>query len=204
MILLNLALIPVFLIIIYFYKRDKFEREPLYLTFQTFILGFMLVFPAIFFEKLLTGLFQDTYFNFITFFLYIFNLPKKDFNEPYDGIFYAVIVSLGFAAIENILYVFQRGAIVGILRAFTAVPAHTIFAVFMGFFTGVYKFTGKKIFVFLSLIIPMLLHTIYDMIAMSRMSYGFFTLFLFIIFFVIFSLFLMQKQISKSPFRILR
>jgi RsiW-degrading membrane proteinase PrsW (M82 family) len=222
MILLNLALLPVFLIIIYFYKRDKFEREPLYLTFQTFILGFMLVFPAIFFEKLLTGLFQDTYFNFITFFLYIFigvslveeglkfailyifNLPKKDFNEPYDGIFYAVIVSLGFAAIENILYVFQRGAIVGILRAFTAVPAHTIFAVFMGFFTGVYKFTGKKIFVFLSLIIPMLLHTIYDMIAMSRMSYGFFTLFLFIIFFVIFSLFLMQKQISKSPFRILR
>lgn len=162
MILLNLALLPVFIIIIYFYKRDKFEKEPLQLTSKTFFLGFVLVLPAIFLEQLITGFFSDKYFNFITFFLYVFigiaiveeglkfsvlylyNLNKEDFNEPYDGIFYAVVVSLGFAAIENVMYVFSRGALVGVLRAFTAVPAHTIFGVFMGFFTGIYKFNRKK------------------------------------------------------------
>ncbi len=219
MILLNLALLPVFLLILYFYKRDKFEKEPLSLTLKTFLLGFMLVFPAMFLENLITGFFQDRYFNFITLFLYVFfgvaiveeglkfsvlyiyNLKKPDFNEPYDGIFYAVVVSLGFAAIENIMYVFSRGFLVGVLRAFTAVPAHTIFGVFMGYFTGLYKFNNNKFFVFLAFFIPVILHTIYDLIAMSRLRFAFLHLAMFIIIFVLFSLLFIYLLIKKSPFK---
>lgn len=58
-------------------------------------------------------------FFFVRFILY----RNKNFNEPFDGIVYAVMVSMGFATIENIIYVFQYGAMTGVLRMFTAVPA---------------------------------------------------------------------------------
>lgn len=56
-----------------------------------------------------------------------YNQPRKWFNEPFDGIIYAVMVSMGFAAFENILYVLQGGFEVALLRAFTAIPAHATF-----------------------------------------------------------------------------
>ncbi len=219
MILLSLAFLPIILLIIFFYKRDKFEKEPIFLTFKTFLLGFLLVFPAIYFERLLSNIFQDIYFNYITLFLYIFisvslveeglkfsvlflyNFNKKDFNEPYDGIFYAVIVSLGFAAIENCMYVFSRGFLVGVLRAFTAVPAHTIFAVFMGFFLGLYKFNRNKFFIILSFILPIILHTIYDFIAMNRWNLGLIYLEVFVFLFSFISLLFMGYMLRRSPFK---
>jgi RsiW-degrading membrane proteinase PrsW (M82 family) len=69
---------------------------------------------------------------------------NKNFNEPFDGIVYAVIVSMGFATIENIIYVFQYGFATGILRLFTAVPAHAAFGILMGYFLGKAKFTHGK------------------------------------------------------------
>ena len=69
----------------------------------------------------------------------------EEFNEPFDGIVYAVMVSMGFAALENIFYVFQFGYTTGILRAFTAVPAHATFGILMGFFMGKAKFSPSKI-----------------------------------------------------------
>ena len=60
---------------------------------------------------------------------------NKNFNEPFDGIIYAVYISMGFAFV-NILYVSQGGMQVAILRTFTAVPAHAMFAVMMGYYAG--------------------------------------------------------------------
>jgi RsiW-degrading membrane proteinase PrsW (M82 family) len=69
---------------------------------------------------------------------------RKAFNEPYDGITYSVMVSLGFATIENILYIFEdREISTALSRMFLAVPAHTVFGVIMGFFVGLARF-GKK------------------------------------------------------------
>ena len=68
----------------------------------------------------------------------------KEFNEPFDGIVYAVMVSMGFATLENVLYTFQYGTETGIMRAFTAVPAHATFAILMGYFMGKAKFSNNK------------------------------------------------------------
>ena len=50
--------------------------------------------------------------------------PRKNFNEPFDGIVYSVMIGLGFASFENIMYVFEGGIGVAFMRTFTAVPMH--------------------------------------------------------------------------------
>jgi len=79
-------------------------------------------------------------FVFVRFILF----PNRNFNEPFDGIVYSVMVSMGFATLENILYVFQYGFETGILRMFTAVPAHATFGVLMGYFLGKAKFAHRR------------------------------------------------------------
>jgi RsiW-degrading membrane proteinase PrsW (M82 family) len=99
-------------------------------------------------------------FIFVRFVLY----RNKNFNEPFDGIVYSVIVSMGFATVENIVYVFQYGFATGILRLFTAVPAHAAFGILMGYFLGKAKFTHRRNF-YLSvaaLLIPTVFHGTYD------------------------------------------
>jgi RsiW-degrading membrane proteinase PrsW (M82 family) len=83
-------------------------------------------------------------------------------------------VSLGFAALENVLYVMQSGFETGIMRAFTSVPGHAIFGVFMGYFYGHAKLaeaqgraSEMREYLTLSLLVPLLLHGVYDFIAFS-------------------------------------
>jgi RsiW-degrading membrane proteinase PrsW (M82 family) len=99
-------------------------------------------------------------FFFVRFILYY----NKNFNEPFDGIVYAVMVSMGFATIENIIYVFQYGFTTGILRMFSAVPAHGAFAVLMGYFLGKAKFTHRRTLYFsvIALLAPTVFHGAYD------------------------------------------
>jgi RsiW-degrading membrane proteinase PrsW (M82 family) len=73
-----------------------------------------------------------------------FAQPKKEFNEPFDGITYAVMVSMGFACTENILYVLEGGYETAVLRAFTAVPAHATFGILMGYYMGKAKFSNSR------------------------------------------------------------
>ncbi len=93
---------------------------------------------------------------------------SKDFNEKFDGIVYASFISLGFAAIENVLYVFQHGFSTGIARAITAVPAHAFFGITMGFFFGMAKFYPKKRkkYLWMAFLVPFALHGTYDFILM--------------------------------------
>jgi RsiW-degrading membrane proteinase PrsW (M82 family) len=69
--------------------------------------------------------------------------PKKEFNEPFDGIVYTVMIGMGFATLENILYA-EYGLQTTIVRAFTAVPAHAAFAVIMGYYVGMAKFEKQN------------------------------------------------------------
>ncbi len=92
-----------------------------------------------------------------------YSQPRKAFNEPFDGIVYAVIVSMGFAMVENLIYVFQGGWEVALIRAFTAVPAHATFGVLMGYFMGKAKFNGKRIADnLIGLSLAILFHGVYD------------------------------------------
>ena len=129
------------------------------------------------------------------FFLYLFIWKSSYFDEYYDGIEYAVCVGLGFAGLENVLYVMQGGMGVAISRAIFAVPAHFFFAIIMGYFFALAKFRPwkKKQNLILAFICPVIMHGIYDFILMyqnlltntssstaSFLSIGFFIFFIFI------------------------
>jgi protease PrsW len=180
--LLALALAPGIAIGIYIYLKDKHEREPLSLLLMSFMYGVLstavtllisIPFEAIlvfseknaihqmgnaFFKVALVEEFSK--FIFIRFILY----RNKNFNEPFDGIVYACMVGMGFATLENILYVFQYGAPTGFVRMFTAVPAHASFAVLMGYFLGKAKFTHQKelYYSFVALLVATAFHGAYD------------------------------------------
>jgi len=152
--LLIIAIAPVFVVIIYIYIKDKFEKEPKLLLFYNFLFGAIIsiiVSTILYFLYDLLLPHPDTYNVFHQFLKAFFMVglveefskyiivryyaqPKKDFNEPFDGIIYAVMVSMGFAFVENILYVYEGGFKVGLIRAFTAIPAHATFAILMGYF----------------------------------------------------------------------
>jgi len=180
--LLLLALAPGAAIILYIYLKDKHEREPLSLLLISFLYGALstIITLAIslpvqwliltkdenvihqFFNAFLKVALVEEFskFFFVRFILY----RNRNFNEPFDGIVYAVMVSMGFATIENILYVYQYGAATGVLRMFTAVPAHAVFGVMMGYFLGKAKFTHRKElwFSLLALAAPTIFHGAYD------------------------------------------
>lgn len=180
--LLALALAPGIAIGIYIYLKDKHEREPLSLLFISFLYGVLSTavtlaislpldfivtikendavhqFGNAFFKVALIEEFSK--FIFIRFILY----NNKNFNEPFDGIVYACMVGMGFATLENILYVFQYGAPTGFVRMFTAVPAHATFAVLMGYYLGKAKFTHRKelYYSFVALLVATTFHGAYD------------------------------------------
>ena len=183
--LIVLALAPVAIILIYVYVRDKYDKEPIGLLLKTLFAGAFITIPILFVESVLSylggsfqGLLEAAYTAFVVasfseeLFKYlvilIFIRKSPHFNERFDGIVYAVFVSLGFAAVENILYVMDGGLKVGLLRALTAVPAHALFGVAMGFYFGKYLFIKKPKYLYQALWIPILLHGIYDFILMSK------------------------------------
>ncbi|HTE33856.1 MAG TPA: PrsW family glutamic-type intramembrane protease [Chryseolinea sp.] len=180
--LFSLALAPGAAIMLYIYLRDKHEREPIWLLAISFLYGgistFMTLaisvpvnfiisaqydspvqqFFTVFFKVALIEEFSK--FIFVRFVLYY----NRNFNEPFDGIVYAVMVGMGFATVENIVYVFQYGYTTGLLRMFTAVPAHAVFAMLMGYFIGKAKFTHRRTLYFsaLALLVATLFHGSYD------------------------------------------
>ncbi|QOI96717.1 MAG: PrsW family intramembrane metalloprotease [Flammeovirgaceae bacterium] len=182
LILLALALAPGIAIGIYIYLKDHHEREPIGLlltsfsygalsTLVTFAISWPLEFLVFLKEDSVTDQFTNAFFKvalveefskfiFIRFILY----PNKNFNEPFDGIVYATMVGMGFATFENILYVFHYGVPTGILRMFTAVPAHACFAVLMGYFLGKAKFTHRKeiYYSIVALLVATAFHGAYD------------------------------------------
>lgn len=183
MTLLLSAIAPVFIIFFYIYLKDKYEKEPKRLILYTFLLGAIVSVIITTILYLIFDLFlplPDDFSvqqQFIKAFFVValieefskyviiryYAQPKAAFNEPFDGIVYAVMVSLGFALTENIMYVFQGGLEVALLRAFTAVPAHATFGILMGYFMGKAKFNGKRIGDnLIGLLLAILFHGAYD------------------------------------------
>lgn len=180
--LLGIVLAPGVAIMLFIYLKDKHEREPLPLLLISFFYGTLsavvtmavslpLNFLIILKEDDVVHQFVEAFFKvalieeFSKFFFVRFILYKnKNFNEPFDGIVYAVMVSMGFATLENFFYVFDYGLKVGLLRMFTAVPAHATFGVMMGYFLGKGKFIHHREFYYsmLALSVATLFHGAYD------------------------------------------
>jgi RsiW-degrading membrane proteinase PrsW (M82 family) len=180
-VLLALALAPGAAIGLYIYWKDEHEREPIGLLVKSFFMGVISTLitlliswpinrlvpidPASVSQQavhafLLVALIEEfSKFIFVYWVLY----PNENFNEPYDGIVYSVVVSLGFAGLENILYISNGGVETAILRMFTAVPAHATFGVLMGYFLGKAKFEHRKgHYAIYALLVATLFHGAYD------------------------------------------
>jgi len=188
MYILLLALAPALLLMMYVYFRDKYEKEPIKLILKGILLGAVIIFPVGVVENYIIVLGQsldkipkaawdgfivagatEEAFKYLAVFILVWR--NRNFNEKFDGIVYAVSVSLGFAAIENLFYVFSNSNSiqVGLLRAFTAVPGHTIFGIVMGFYLGMARFTvqTRKKYLVRAFTVPWLLHGMYDFLIMS-------------------------------------
>ncbi len=204
MILVLVALIPPIFLMVQTYRNDKVEREPLSLIGKTILYGAIAVIPILIVELVLEGVFsavlddKSMLFKVLDNFLGVaiveegFKLmackkavwKNKEFNYTFDGIVYAVAASLGFAAVENIMYVFQYGLGTGILRAVTSIPGHTIFGVYMGVYLGLAKYAkyqGSKLQEkrnhILALFVPTVIHGFYDF-ALSADNSAFVAVFL--------------------------
>lgn len=157
-----LAAAPGLAICILIFYRDLYNKEPLLNLIISFVLGCLSILPAMFFEEAFksandgttAGLalfaygivgFSEEFSKFLGLRLYSYN--QRAFNEPLDGIVYAVMVSMGFATVENILYAIKyQDMNVVLLRMVLTVPAHATFAIIMGYFVGKAKFERKNSF----------------------------------------------------------
>ncbi len=185
--LLILAIAPSLAICGYIIHKDRFEKEPVWLMIAAFCFGIFSVFPASI-SSLMGASFVVNNGNLINsalyafwvvalseefakfFFLRYILFKRKEFNEPMDGIVYAVMIGMGFASFENVLYVAQHGLGVALFRMVTAIPAHAVFAVTMGYHVGLAKFdtTHTNELMRKGLIYPILLHGAYDFLLIQQ------------------------------------
>ena len=186
---LLITILPSLLIVAFFVKSDRFP-EPTSQIIKIFMYGIFLCIPAFLINTELGNLYANTGISeaLISSFLsaapveevlkftvlYSLVYKMKDFNEPVDGIVYGVSVSLGFATLENIYYVYVLSDYFGttsqglaILRSFSAIPAHGIFGATMGYFFMKYTFIKKENNLALCMIVPILLHGAYNYFASS-------------------------------------
>ncbi len=190
--ILLLAVLPAIVLITYIYIVDKKQREPIPQLLKGFLLGVVSAFVAVFLALFLAdyNLYTDTFANVIDagrtalfgaalpeeaaklFMLWLLVRKNKYFDEHIDGIVYAVAISMGFAAFENVLYLvdnYEEWVSVGIMRAVLSVPGHYAFAVLMGYYYskihfGISNSVKDKAMILLA---PVIVHTIFDWLLFS-------------------------------------
>ena len=212
---LLITILPSLAILFYFIYSDKF-KEPRKIIIITFLLGVLITIPAgylnhyvmEFFENnnrvnnaLIGGFFAgglvEESLKFLVFYFYV--LKEKAFNEPMDAIVYGVVVSLGFATLENYDYVFRIAEEyemspldMAIGRAFTAVPLHALCGVIMGFYFGMYAFVSGGKNLSLALIVPYIFHGTYNFLCAFPPYY------IFVIFILLVFSYLLHKNVKET------
>ena len=182
-----LSILPVIILLIYIYRKDKYEKEPLKLLAKAFFFGILsavatlivllpfsvnyfynLVSPTIYIilESFLFAAIPEETLKFL--FLFILIWRNKEFNEYMDGIVYAVFVSMGFACFENILYLYDSSTLHAITRGIFSVPGHFLNAVVMGYYFSLAKFSNSKIltiiYLIVGLVLAIMMHGIFNSI----------------------------------------
>lgn len=199
-ILIAAAAVPAVFLLIRVYHADRLEPEPSGLLLSLILRGVFATVIAMVLEELGSALLGSVYaenslpYNIIMYFVIVafseegakYILLRRRtwrsdaFNCQFDGVVYAVFVSLGFALWENLGYVAMYGLSTALVRAVTAVPGHACFGVFMGVWYGLAKRlhgqgrdSASKLCRVLALLLPALLHGCYDFIAsIESVHYG--------------------------------
>ncbi len=185
------ALFPIAVLIFYIYRKDKYTPEPTGQLLKAFGLGLLSVplslcislplgalgaypeIPTTVWGSIRTAFFGAAIPEEIAKLVILWLILRKNrhFDEKMDGIVYAVCVSLGFAALENVMYLFSNAddyMSVGIVRALFAVPGHFCDGILMGYYYSLAKFYphAPKRNHALILIAPIIAHGLYDAILM--------------------------------------
>ncbi len=188
-ILLELSsVLPSLLLLWYILSRDVY-REPARIILATFLLGLGATLPVVllagavetlidiaamegpfadgFSRAFLSAAAPEELCKFLVLFFY--TSRRREFDEPMDGVVYGVTASLGFATLENILYVAEGGLPVAMVRAATAVPGHAMLGAIMGYYISRARFNplARKTHLLQALAIPILLHGLYDFPLLS-------------------------------------
>lgn len=189
LILLCAAVLPVLILLFAIYKADKINKEPIGKLIVVFLCGAMTTVPASFMEVLLQefqpdgallgGLykgfcvagFSEELVKLLVLFLLVWN--SRHFDEYFDGIVYAVYVSLGFACVENVMYVFSGetysvSMATAATRAVLSVPGHFLFAVMMGYYFALAKFAPNRRgkYMLYAFVVPVFFHGTFDALLM--------------------------------------
>lgn len=185
LLLFGIAVLPVVLLMVFIYRQDKYQKEPVKSLAKAFI-GGMLAIPldilivtgvdailegtaianTVFFSAFMEAGIPEELSKFLIFMIFIWR--DKNFDEYFDGIVYASFIGLGFACIENIEYVFMYGFGTGVVRALLSVPGHFLFGVVLGYFLSLAKFEpGKRgVYMWSGLLLAMLAHGLFDWLLM--------------------------------------
>lgn len=176
------AVVPSFLLIWYFHARDL-NKEPIRVLWATFGLGVATVIPVLIValplmkltgqigqpalrglcEAVFTAAIPEEFFKL--FVVVVYCSRHKEFDEPMDGVVYGAVASLGFATLENIMYVAGGGLGVAAFRAISAVPGHGFMGAIMGYYVAQARFgpvTERTRNLVRAYFIPVLLHAAYD------------------------------------------
>lgn len=223
-----LAIAPVIACLFWIYLKDKYDKEPIRILIKYFILGIITSMFGIVLESYLMKINMSSsldlalYTSFVVAGLteeslkaivLIPNLVReKHFNEKLDGIIYSVFLSLGFATVENLIYIlYESDSLVlqvSLSRAIIAIPAHIMFAITMGYYVSKYKFEQykfkKREYLIMAILVPVLLHGFFDFILMVKYKWA-------IAIFLIYIIFLWKINLDKldnysliSKFRFLK
>ena len=222
--LLYLAIVPVIFLLAFIYKKDT-KSEPMNMVVKIFFLGVFSCIPTVIVELLLGNMFStDEFSSLARLFINVFigvalveeffkwiivklvGYNNSNHDETYDAIVYSVFASRVFACFENIGYVFSYGFDTALVRAFSAVPGHACFGVIMGYFFSKAKQSvhngsnNEGMYLLLSLVIPTLVHTIYDFLIFSSVELLSIIWFLFVITLFIVCFILVSKAAKENAY----
>lgn len=222
------AILPAVALLIYVYKKDRGDKEPGGLLLKCIAGGLLSTVIAIILEQFGTNLLNGStlagnsfYYIVADAFLVValseefskmlflkwFTWKNPNFNYSFDGLIYSIFVSLGFAALENILYVFNYGLSVALPRAFLSIPGHMTFAVIMGVFYSKAKICqrqgkhGTGLWLITAWLSATFLHGFYDACAMLGTTEATLVFYAFVIFMYVFA-FGTIKKMSREDKRI--
>lgn len=174
------TVLPVILLLRYFYTRDL-HREPRAVLWKTFVLGILSILPAVLigviltvvkprfssiawaalYEALLIAAIPEEALKFLV--IRVYSARQRCFNEPMDGLVYGATAALGFAVLENAIYVLSGGWTVALMRAFTAVPMHAACGAILGNAVAQARFgPAKRSAVWNGFASAVALHGLYD------------------------------------------
>jgi RsiW-degrading membrane proteinase PrsW (M82 family) len=177
------AVVPSLVLLWYFHSKDKYP-EPASVVWMTFGLGVLSIIPVLLMafpmvlvlsqlgardpyligisDAFLTAAVPEEACKLAVLLLY--SARRSAFDEPMDGLVYGVAASLGFATLENILYVASGGLPTALARALTAVPGHAMLGAIMGYYVGQARFDPqrRRSLLLKAWAVPMLLHGLYD------------------------------------------